>query len=117
MAQANTQEELEKAIAEGTAQIVPVDAPLLYASTLSIGHTSNEFTLTFSRAAQIMVRQGNEALQATTNQPVAVISVSPQTAKDALLLLGDIVTAYEKAWGNIATEYTLRRDAEKASNG
>jgi hypothetical protein len=51
----------------------------------------------------------------TINHPIAVVSISPGTAKDLHLLLGDLVAKHEESFGPITTPFTVRREAEGSS--
>jgi hypothetical protein len=109
---ADTQEDLEKALAGG-AKPMTLAVPTFYVSTINASLGSNEGTLTFSVTKPVIVQAGpNTTIQALTQEPVVVIQMSPETAKDLAILLTERVAVHEKAWGEISTEFTKLRASE-----
>jgi hypothetical protein len=51
---------------------------------------------------------------AMSSTPVVQLSMDIRTAKDMLLILTDRITEHEKAWGEVESEYSRKRQAEKA---
>jgi hypothetical protein len=43
------------------------------------------------------------------------VSISPGTAKDLHIVLGDVVAKYEESFGPITTPFTVRGEAEQSS--
>lgn len=87
----------------------PVDAPYFSAGSLVIQATGNDFLLTFRRPMPVKPAADGSIQNVMLNDTVAVISVSPQTAKDLSLTLTRAVDDYEKEYGAIVTPYTRER--------
>ena len=87
-----------------------VQAPHFSSSSITIQTTGNEFTLMFTRFMPLQSPDG--AVQNATNQVVAIVSVSPQAAKDISLLLADTVSKHEDEYGILETPYTRLREAD-----
>ncbi len=98
---------------ETAARFEPIIAPKFYGSSIQLFWTSNDLTILFGRAAPF-VQIGSDGKSEHTNrlEPVAMIQISPQTAKDLSLLLAETVAAHEREWGVIRTEYTKARETK-----
>lgn len=108
MKAARTQSDLEEMIREG-GEVRRVDAPSHFATTIRAAWTSNNCTITFSRGHPVEVGSIGEPVYAELAEPVAVISMSPGTAKDLFTLLRDSIDKFEAEWGAIETEFTRKR--------
>ena len=84
-----------------------ITAPDFYGSTFVLNHTSNQFTL-IGLKQRPMQHTSDLTKGAAINEPVAVLTFSPQTAKDLSLLFSGQVKKYEDAYGTIQTEYTRK---------
>jgi hypothetical protein len=80
-----------------------------------IQSTGTEVLLILQSARYLADKKTGAISQRTVDQPIAVVSISPSTAKDLHILLGDFVTKYEESFGPITTPFTVRREAEKSS--
>lgn len=107
-----TQIDLEAAMKDGRLKPHPVDA--VNATTIRLVADSNEIAVVFQRPKYGVVSDPKHGLvDVGTIETVAVVSMSPQTAKDLLLLLEDNIQRHEKEFGTITTSYTRRRGAAK----
>jgi hypothetical protein len=88
-------------------QTLPV--PEFYGEQIQAFVSSNDITLGFSRMVPVMLG----AQVGGTKLPAVILHLSPATAKDLSLLVGDLVAKHEKEWGKIETAYTRRRTAKK----
>ena len=108
MPDAPTNEEMQVLYQQG--KFVPTSAPALYATGLRIAGESNEFSIIFQAPAHFVVDHPTHGyIDAGRMETVAIMSMSPQTAKDLLLLLNDVVATYEKDYGQIMTAYLKQR--------
>ena len=90
----------------------PIDGPTVSASTAIVSIAGNDAVLIFQRPRPLLMPDGtfgHIALSETT----AIIHLSLATLKDMSIVLTDTVAHYEKQFGEIKTDYTRRRDAEK----
>ena len=108
------QDELNALLASNP-QIVPVNAPLLYASSLQLTATPTGFTLTFAQPRPVNIGAGNQPLSAAILEPVVVLQMSPGTVKDISVLLTAQMAMYEATWGKLETEFTRKQAAEEAA--
>jgi hypothetical protein len=97
--------------APNPADYEPIDAPLVSASAVAVQSSINEFVLIFQQTRPVISKKTQSIADVALNQPVAVVSVSPQTLKDMWLLIGDSVERYEKEFGQLTTPYMKRRAA------
>jgi hypothetical protein len=93
-----TKEEMEAMMAS------VIQAPKFYGSTVNVNMTSNEISLMFGRPHFVI---GDH--EGAPGEPVAIIQMSPQTAKDLLVLLAGSLKTWEKEWGELQTEFTRRQ--------
>jgi hypothetical protein len=108
-----TADEAGKLYAEG--KFVPNSAPSFYATGVRISGDSNEFTILFQAVKHYLVDHPTAGpVDAARLESVAILSLSPQTAKDLALLLMDTILAHEKMFGPIMTSYVFRRTTEQA---
>ena len=82
--------------------------PEIYASVMHYRWTSNEWTITFKRTPSNF--DPSQPIPEDRYEPVAVVRMSPQAAKDLYLLLQDGVQKYEKQFGSITTAYSQNKD-------
>ena len=90
------------------ASLKPVDAPYFSAGSFAIQGTGNDFILMFSRAIPVQSVTTGVNSEIALAQVVAILSISPQTAKDISLAMADAVVKHEKEYGEIITPYTKR---------
>src|SRR5690242_7055065 len=102
--------------AAGKDSLEPLDVPHLAAGTFMIQSTGTEVLLVLQSARSLADKKTGAISERTVNQPVAVVSISPGTAKDLYLLLGNVVAKHEERFGPITTPFTARREAEHASS-
>ena len=104
---------LQRAPGEGSLELLNV--PHLAAGTFVIQSTGTEVLLILQSARSFVDQNTGAISERTVNQPIAVVSISPSTAKDLHLLLGNAVAKHEESFGPITTPFTVRREAEKSS--
>ena len=91
------------------ARVQRINAPAFYASSIQAAVAGNDLHLIFSRVHPVMVETGQGVEHGAATEPVAVLDVSIQTAKDMLLLLQDIIGRYETEYGAIETDFSRAR--------
>ena len=96
--------------------LTPIQAPYFSAGSLLIQATGNDFVFVYRRPVPVQPNEDGELQNVMLNEAVAIITVSPQTAKDIVLSLAHAITEYEKQYGQIVTPYTKSREQE-ASDG
>jgi hypothetical protein len=94
----------------------PLNVPYLAAGTFMIQSTGTEVLLILQSARSLADKSTGAISERTVKQPIAVVSISPGTAKDLLLLLGEIVAQHEESFGPITTPFTARRGADQSSS-
>lgn len=101
------------AVPPNIGDVRPIEAPYFFVSTLNVQATGNDFAILFSRPQPVSDKGGLGILaNFALSQVVAIVSMSPQTAKDLAVLLTSIIHDHEKEFGEISTPY-LKRRAEK----
>ena len=103
-------------IVSGEDSLEPLNVPHLAAGTFMIQSTGTEVLLILQSARSLADKNTGAISERTVNQPIAVVSISPGTAKDLHLLLGEAVAKHEESFGPITTPFTLRRAAERSSS-
>ena len=98
------------------ARLIPIQAPYFSAGSVMIQATGNDFVLVYRRPVPIQPGDNGELHNVMLNEAVAIITVSPQTAKDIALSLSHAIKEYEKEYGEIVTPYTKSKE-QKASEG
>jgi hypothetical protein len=101
--------------ASGKDSLEPLNVPHLAAGTFMIQNTGTEILLILQSARSLADRNTGAISERTVNQPIAVVSISPGTAMDLHLLLGDVVAKHEENFGPITTPFTVRRKAGQSS--
>jgi hypothetical protein len=96
--------------------VEPLNVPYLAAGTFMIQSTGTEVLLILQSARSLADKNTGAISERTVNQPIAVVSISPGTAKDLHLLLGDLVAKHEETFGPITTPFTAGRKAEPSSS-
>jgi hypothetical protein len=81
-----------------------------------IKSTGTEVLLVLQSARSFADKNTGAISERTVNQPIAVVSISPGTAKDLYLVLGNVVAKHEESFGPITTPFTVRREAERSSS-
>ena len=94
----------------------PLNVPHLAAGTFMIQSTGTEVLLILQSARSLADKNTGAISEHTVNQPIAVVSISPGTAKDLHILLGEAVAKHEESFGPITTPFTVRREAEQSSS-
>jgi hypothetical protein len=101
--------------ASGEKSLEPLNVPHLAAGTFMIQSTGTEVLLILQSARSLVDKNTGAISERTVNQPIAVVSISPGTAKDLHILLGEAVAKHEESFGPITTPFTVRREAEQSS--
>jgi hypothetical protein len=83
-----------------------LEVPIYYASTSMLLATGNDFTIIFSRPRPILTDNDTVNPAAAITEAVASVSLTPQTAKDLLLILQANIPAWEKEFGEIQTPFS-----------
>lgn len=94
-------------------QLVPIPAPYFSAGSIAIQGTGNDVILLFMRPMPVQGPAGVN-VNVALNQVIAIVSMSPQTAKDVQLALTDNLKRHEKTWGTIKTPYMARQKKTSA---
>src|SRR5215217_5700404 len=102
--------------APGEDSLEPLNIPHLAVGTFLIKNTGTEVLLVFQSARFLVDKNTGAISERTVNQPIAVVSISPSTAKDLRILLGDVVAKHEESFGPITTPFTVRREAKHSSS-
>src|SRR5215210_7160909 len=102
--------------APGGDSLEPLNVPHLAAGTFMIQSTGTEVLLILQSARSLVDKNTGAISERTVNQPIAVLSISPGTAKDLHTVLGDVVAKHEESFGPITTPFTVRREAERSSS-
>jgi hypothetical protein len=110
-----TQEELAEVLGGPLTGVKKVSAPYFYAAGATIMGSGNDFTIIFNRPVPIETAGGGINTTAMVGETVAVVSITPQTAKDLLTMLQINVPAWEAEFGQITTPFTRQLDAQKKS--
>jgi len=96
-------------------QIGPA-TPVIPSSTFSAAWTSNDCYVFLGRP-DLGAKAGEPGEAAAFSAlALAVLQLSPQSTKDLYLVLKDTVEAYERAWGEIHTDFTRRAQAARAND-
>jgi hypothetical protein len=93
-----------------------LDVPYLASGTFMIQNTGTEILIILQSARSLVDKNTGAISEHTVNRPIAVVSISPSTAKDLYLLLGEAVTKHEDSFGPITTPFTVRRKTEQSSS-
>lgn len=97
--------EADEAKAEGRITFHEVDP--VGARTFRVMADSNEVLLVFQRTRPGLLQQKDGSVHDVAEaQTVAVIAMSPQSAKDLMLVLSEQIAGYEKRYGEVRTDYT-----------
>ena len=98
---------------EETEGLRALEAPWLYASSFRLQGMGNDFILILQRAIPVQGPDGAIQSQRGKLETVAVLTLSPQAAKDLHLLLEGSIASYESQFGRIETQFTKRRAAQQ----
>lgn len=102
--------------ASGKDSLEPLNVPYLTAGTFMLQSTGKEVLLILQSARVLADKNTGAISERAVNQPIAVVSISPGTAKDLHILLGDLVAKHEESFGPITTPFTVKREAEQSSS-
>ena len=89
------------------AEVAELDVPAFFVSGFNLSATSNEVVLVGNELFPTWSGEG--AAQPPVLRPRLVIRLSPQSAKDLSDVLQNFVTNYERAYGELRTDYLLRK--------
>ena len=82
----------------------PISAAMFYASSFSIQATANDVTVVVHDTLPVSDGQGVDG-NTELRRPVAIIKLSPQSAKDLSLVMRDAMQKYEALYQtNLVTE-------------
>src|SRR3984893_10268614 len=98
----------QDAAAPHPVEIVESGVPTFYVSSFNLSATSNEVVLIGNELFPTW--GGNGAAQPPVLRPRLVIRLSPQSAKDLADVLQNFVANYEQAYGELRTDYLLRKE-------
>src|SRR5215213_286116 len=84
--------------ASGEDSLEPLNVPHLAAGTFMIQTTGTEVLLILQSARSLADKNTGAISERTVNQPIAVVSISPGTAKDLHILLGEAVAKHEESF-------------------
>jgi hypothetical protein len=87
--------------------------PEFYAGTVQLSVIGTDVVLTFSRPRTAFVDMGDGPIQVATQNPVCQLTMSILSSKEFLLVLDQTVSQYEAINGEIVTEFTRQRSANK----
>ena len=90
------------------------EVPTITPSTFAAAWTSNDCFVLMGRPDVGLTPGAPGAKTAPTFHPIAVLQVSPQSAKDLCLILKEAVEGYERVWGEIHTDFTRQQAAAAA---
>lgn len=90
-------------------EVAELGVPTFYVSSFNLSATSNEVVLVGNELFPTWT--GDGAAQPPVLHPRLVIRLSPQSAKDLADVLRNFVANYEQAYGELRTDYLLRRPA------
>jgi hypothetical protein len=100
----------EREESRGAAQMAPIEAPLISASSVQLAVAGSEVTVLFLRNRPISTSVSAQISLAP--EVVTMVQMSHQTLKDLSIVLNAAVQNLEKEWGEIDTPFTRQR-AEK----
>lgn len=89
----------------------PLPIAPAYANQVAVQGSGTDVTLIFSRLQPVVGQDGRLRLDAAIAQPSAVVQMSPQTAKDLVLALGDTVNQIEKEFGKLSSPFSKKAEA------
>jgi hypothetical protein len=89
-------------------EIADLGVPTFFVSSFNLSATSNEVVLVGNEL--FPTGGGDGAAQPPVLRPRLVIRVSPQSAKDLANVLQNFVANYEQAYGQLHTDYVLRKE-------
>jgi hypothetical protein len=96
-------------LARHPVEIVDPGIPTFYVSSFNLSATSNEVVLIGNELFPTW--GGDGAAQPPALRPRLVIRLSPQSAKDLADVLTNFVVNYERAFGELRTDYLLRKES------
>ena len=91
----------------------PVMIPQFYASGMACIGTPTDISVIFNQGRPVQIQKDGKLEFIAAAMPVAQISMSPQTAKDLMLILQGVMAGYEVRFGKLTTEYSLKQTSQK----
>ena len=88
-------------------EVAELGVPTFFVSSFNLSATSNEVVLMGNELFPTWGAEG--AAESPVLHPRLVIRLSPQSAKDLADVLTNFVTNYERAYGELRTDYLLRK--------
>ena len=89
------------------ADLAELGVPTFFVSSFNLSATSNEVVLVGNEL--FPTRSGEGTAQPPVLRPRVVIRLSPQSAKDLGDVLQNFVANFERAYGELRTDYLLRK--------
>jgi hypothetical protein len=90
-------------------EVAEIGVPTFFVSSFNLSATSNEVVLVGN---ELFPTWGGEGpAQPPVLRPRLVVRLSPQSAKDLSDVLQNFVANFERAYGELRTDYLLRKQA------
>jgi hypothetical protein len=96
--------------------LTPVDAPVFHVTTIQVADVGNDLILTFTAPHPALQKNGALARGVALSQVVCILKGSPGTMKDLSILLTGAMAAHEAKYGEVKTDYTIKRAAGDAKS-
>jgi len=96
-------------------QVIAANSPSYYASGVQLASVGNDVVVSFTRPLMGHVWVGDVAMAVAETQPVVEINMSIMTIKDLSIILSEFVSQYESQFGEIETDFTRLKAAEKVA--
>jgi Protein of unknown function (DUF3467) len=91
----------------------PIPLDPVYASSVAVQGTNEEFVLIFSRNRPALAEIDGKPQHVVVGEPVSVVILSVHTLKDLNEILSDTVKRHEAEFGVIETAFTRSRGEAK----
>jgi hypothetical protein len=101
-------------VSYGGGGLEPLNVPRLSAGTFTVQATGTEVIMVLQSAVPLIDKQSNAFSGQAVLQPIALVSISPGTAKDLHIVLGQVIENFERDVGPIVTPMTVQQDAKQA---
>ena len=95
--------------------MIAANSPSYYASGVQLASVGNDVVVSFTRPVMGHVWVGDVPMAVAETQPVVEINMSIMTIKDLSIILSEFVSQYEARFGEIETDFTRLRAAEKVA--
>lgn len=95
-----------------TSRPIPVQAPHYYGSSFQLLGSPNDITIVLGRTLPYFNAGSATDPFTVGTEPQAIIHLSPQTAKELMILLQQQVTDFETAFGKLETPFIRAQTAQ-----